>query len=39
MKKENTVCVSVIISVKTHTISCFVLEEDFSVQPLTSRGT
>ena len=39
MKKENTVCVSVIISVKTHTISCFVLEEDFSVQPLTSSGT
>lgn len=32
-------CVSVIISIKTHTIICFASEEDVSVQPLTSSGT
>ena len=33
MKKEKTVCMPVIISIQTHTITCFVSEADFPVQP------
>ena len=39
MKKTNSVCISMIISIKTHTVFCFISEEEFSVQPLTSSGT
>lgn len=38
-KQKKSVCISMIISIKTHTVFCFISEEEFSVQPLTSSGT